>query len=104
MEKTTDHVNHGFKTHKKLFHILQLFFCGRSDYFRALLEYKYSESLSPEKELLSKSIPEIYLNDVTPDVFAAVVAFIYQDDALVRLLRVSSENKAINPLTRDSNQ
>jgi len=27
---------------------------------------------------------EVFLNDVSPDVFAAVVAYIYQDDALVR--------------------
>ena len=58
-----------------------MFFCGRSDYFRALLEYKLSES--PENEMFKESITEVYLNDVSPDVFAAVVAFIYQDTALV---------------------
>ena len=58
-----------------------MFFCGRSDYFRALLEYTFSES--PVKDSFNESITEIYLNDVTPDVFAAVVAFIYQNDALV---------------------
>ena len=35
--------------------------------------------------MLSESIIEIYLNDVPPDVFAAIITFIYQDDALVRL-------------------
>ena len=58
-----------------------MFFCGRSDYFRALLEYKLSES--PQNEMFKESITEVYLNDVSPDVFAAVVAFIYQDTALV---------------------
>ncbi|RMX45010.1 hypothetical protein pdam_00022511 [Pocillopora damicornis] len=68
--------NHRFYCHK-------VFFCGRSDYFRALLDGHFSESTSPGKQLFSASIPEVYLNDVTPDVFAAVVAFIYQDEALV---------------------
>lgn len=69
--------NYKFYGHK-------LFFCGRSDYFRALLEYKFSESPSPGQESFTESrVTEIYLNDVTPDVFAAVVSFIYQDDALV---------------------
>lgn len=66
--------NYKFYGHK-------MFFCGRSDYFRALLEYTFSES--PVKDSFNESITEIYLNDVTPDVFAAVVAFIYQNDALV---------------------
>ena len=62
---------------------LKVFFCGRSDYFRTLLDGHFSASTSPGKQLFSPSIPEVYLNDVSPDVFAAVVAFIYQDDALV---------------------
>ena len=33
--------------------------------------------------MFKESITEVYLNDVSPDVFAAVVAFIYQDTALV---------------------
>ena len=45
------------------------------------MEYKLSES--PENEMFKESITEVYLNDVSPDVFAAVVAFIYQDTALV---------------------
>lgn len=65
---------------------LKVFFCGRSDYFRALLDGHFSESTSPGKQLFSASIPEVYLNDVTPDVFAAVVAFIYQDEALVSVV------------------
>ncbi|CAH3198082.1 unnamed protein product, partial [Porites evermanni] len=63
------------------FYCHKVFFCGRSDYFRALLEYKLSES--PQNEMFKESITEVYLNDVSPDVFAAVVAFIYQDTALV---------------------
>lgn len=68
--------NHRFHCHK-------VFFCGRSDYFRAMLDGHFSESTSPGKQLFSSSIPEVYLNDVSPDVFAAVVAFIYQDHTLV---------------------
>ena len=51
-----------------------------------MLDGHFSESSSPGKQLFSTSIPEVYLNDVSPDVFAAVVAFIYQDDALVSAL------------------
>lgn len=65
------------------FHGHKLFFCGRSDYFRALLEYKNSEASTSGQERLSESVVEVFLNDVSPDVFAAVVAYIYQDDALV---------------------
>ncbi|XP_068714440.1 ankyrin repeat and BTB/POZ domain-containing protein 1-like isoform X1 [Montipora foliosa] len=68
--------NYRFYGHK-------LFFCGRSDYFRALLEYKHSEPSSPGKEEFNEPVAEVFLNDVPPDVFAAVVAYIYQDNALV---------------------
>ena len=68
------------------FVFLKVFFCGRSDYFRALLDGHFSESTSPGKQLFSASIPEVHLNDVSPDVFAAVVSFVYQDDALVSTL------------------
>ena len=52
-----------------------------------MLDGHFSESTaSPGKQLFSASIPEVYLNDVSPDVFAAVVAFIYQDDTLVSAL------------------
>ncbi|KAK2553954.1 Ankyrin repeat and BTB/POZ domain-containing protein 1 [Acropora cervicornis] len=45
-----------------------LFFCGRSDYFRALLEYKNSEASTSGQERLSESVVEVFLNDVSPDV------------------------------------
>ncbi|XP_022805114.1 ankyrin repeat and BTB/POZ domain-containing protein 1-like isoform X2 [Stylophora pistillata] len=72
-----------FVVENQRFYCHKVFFCGRSDYFRALLDGHFSESTSPGKQLFSASIPEVYLNDVTSDVFAAVVAFIYQDEALV---------------------
>jgi len=72
-----------FIVDNRTFYCHKVFFCGRSDYFRAMLDGHFSESSSPGKQLFSASIPEVYLNDVSPDVFAAVVAFIYQDDALV---------------------
>ena len=65
------------------FVFLKVFFCGRSDYFRAMLDGHFSESTSPGKQLFSASIPEVYLNDVSPEVFAVVVAFMYQNDSLV---------------------
>jgi len=67
-----------------------VFFCGRSDYFRALLDGHFSESTSPGKQLFSASVPEVHLNDVSPDVFAAVVSFVYQDDALVSTLDLTA--------------
>ena len=51
-----------------------------------MLDGHFSESTSPGKQIFSTSIPEVYLNDVSPDVFAVVVAFIYQDDTLVSSL------------------
>ena len=80
-----------------VFNLLQVFFCGRSDYFRALLEYKLSES--PQNEMFKESITEVYLNDVSPDVFAAVVAFIYQDTALVsgRVVSQSTYTGMVRP-------
>lgn len=80
-----------------VFYLLQVFFCGRSDYFRALLEYKLSES--PQNEMFKESITEVYLNDVSPDVFAAVVAFIYQDTALVsgRVVSQSTYTGMVHP-------
>lgn len=52
--------------------------CGRSDYFKALLHDHFSEAV-----LLETSIPEVTLHDVSAEVFATVVAFIYRDSAEV---------------------
>lgn len=49
-----------------------------------MLEYKNSEASTSGQDRLSETVVEVFLNDVSPDVFAAVVAYIYQDDALVR--------------------
>ncbi|EDO45347.1 predicted protein [Nematostella vectensis] len=54
----------------------KMFLCGRSDYFRALLIDHFAE-VSTEPN----SIPELALHDVTPEVFAAVVSFVYRDNA-----------------------
>lgn len=75
-----------------------MFFCGRSDYFRALLDGHFSESTSPGKQLFSASIPEVHLNDVSPDVFAAVVSFVYQNDALVSTLDLTIIEKNSKPV------
>jgi ankyrin repeat/BTB/POZ domain-containing protein 1 len=67
--------------------LFQVFMCGRSDYFKAFLLDHFSEAVSPElteyESRGEKSIPEWTLHDVSAEVFAAVLAFIYQDSAEV---------------------
>ena len=63
-----------------------MFFCGRSDYFKAMLSGHFQEGLSPGREIKGRGkevMLEVSLRDVSADVFAAVVAFIYQDNARV---------------------
>lgn len=54
----------------------QAFFCGRSDYFKALLEDHFSEG-----ELLQSqpSIPVITLHNITHEIFIHVMYYIYTD-------------------------
>ena len=54
-----------------------MFLCNRSDYFRALIHFTESKKSSSE-EFVS-----ISLNDISPEVFAAVLNFIYSDDCKV---------------------
>uniref|UniRef100_A0A8C7WYT6 Ankyrin repeat and BTB (POZ) domain containing 1 n=1 Tax=Oryzias sinensis TaxID=183150 RepID=A0A8C7WYT6_9TELE len=53
------------------------FFCGRSDYFKALLEDHFSEG-----ELLQSqpSIPVITLHNITHEIFIHVMYYIYTDE------------------------
>lgn len=54
----------------------QAFFCGRSDYFKALLEDHFSEG-----ELLHSqpSTPVITLHNISHDIFIHIMYYIYTD-------------------------
>ncbi|XP_056585986.1 ankyrin repeat and BTB/POZ domain-containing protein 1 [Triplophysa dalaica] len=54
------------------------FFCGRSDYFKALLEDHFSEG---ETLLALPGIPAITLHDVSHDLFTRILYYIYSDNA-----------------------
>ncbi|KAM9655692.1 ankyrin repeat and BTB/POZ domain-containing protein 1 isoform 1-T1 [Morphnus guianensis] len=53
------------------------FFCGRSDYFKALLEDHFSES---EELQTQPSIPVVTLHNISEDIFSRVLYYIYSDD------------------------
>ncbi|XP_043103033.1 ankyrin repeat and BTB/POZ domain-containing protein 1 [Puntigrus tetrazona] len=53
------------------------FFCGRSDYFKALLEDHFSEG---ETLQTHPSIPVITLHDVSHDLFTRILYYIYSDN------------------------
>ncbi|XP_005100573.1 ankyrin repeat and BTB/POZ domain-containing protein 1 [Aplysia californica] len=57
---------HKFMCHK-------VFFCGRSDYFQALLEDHFGECQQGE------SVPTLILHDVSVDVFVRILMYIYTD-------------------------
>ncbi len=60
------------------FHLFsQVFFCHRSDYFKALFEFLHTAATNQEEDC------RITIHDVTPAVFAVVVAYLYIDDAEV---------------------
>ncbi|XP_070349169.1 ankyrin repeat and BTB/POZ domain-containing protein 1 isoform X1 [Equus asinus] len=52
------------------------FFCGRSDYFRALLDDHFREN---EQLEASGGLPAITLHGISPDVFTHVLYYIYSD-------------------------
>lgn len=58
--------------HKFLCH--KVFFCGRSDYFKALLNDHFGES-----RRLENNLPLVTLNDVPCDIFTQIMYYIYQD-------------------------
>lgn len=53
------------------------FFCGRSDYFKALVEDHFSEG---EQLQSQPSTPAITLHDISHDIFISVMYYIYTDD------------------------
>jgi hypothetical protein len=64
---------------------LQAFFCHRSDYFKAFFEFSQTAATnqSPDEDC------RVLIHDVTPAVFAVVVAYLYIDDAKVCLPRLT---------------
>ncbi|GFO45079.1 calcium-independent phospholipase a2-gamma [Plakobranchus ocellatus] len=58
--------NHRFTCHKT-------FFCARSDYFKAVLQDHFGETEC------SESLPVVHLHNVSLDVFARVLSYIYSD-------------------------
>lgn len=54
----------------------QAFFCGRSDYFRALLDDHFQEN---EELEVSGGLPAITLHGISPELFTHVLYYIYSD-------------------------
>uniref|UniRef100_A0A8C5K1E4 Ankyrin repeat and BTB/POZ domain-containing protein 1 n=1 Tax=Jaculus jaculus TaxID=51337 RepID=A0A8C5K1E4_JACJA len=52
------------------------FFCGRSDYFRALLDDHFQES---EEPVASGGPPVVTLHGISPDIFTHVLYYVYSD-------------------------
>lgn len=59
----------------------QAFFCGRSDYFRALLDDHFQES---EEPAASGDPPVVTLHDISPDIFIHVLYYVYSDHTEVK--------------------
>lgn len=59
----------------------QAFFCGRSDYFRALLDDHFRENEGLEA---SGGLPAITLHGLSPHVFTHVLYYIYTNHTEVR--------------------
>ncbi|XP_029774068.1 ankyrin repeat and BTB/POZ domain-containing protein 1 isoform X2 [Suricata suricatta] len=55
---------------------LRAFFCGRSDYFQALLDDHFREN---EELEASGGLPAITLHGISPDIFTHVLYYIYSD-------------------------
>uniref|UniRef100_A0A0B7A6G1 BTB domain-containing protein n=1 Tax=Arion vulgaris TaxID=1028688 RepID=A0A0B7A6G1_9EUPU len=58
--------DHRFMCHKA-------FFCGRSDYFKAMLENHFGENKH------SGDVPVVYLHDISLDIFVQICTYIYSD-------------------------
>lgn len=63
---------------------MQAFFCGRSDYFKALLEDHFSEG---ETLQAHPGTPVITLHDVSHDLFTRILYYIYSDNTQVHTHR-----------------
>uniref|UniRef100_A0A3B3RTS8 Ankyrin repeat and BTB/POZ domain-containing protein 1 n=1 Tax=Paramormyrops kingsleyae TaxID=1676925 RepID=A0A3B3RTS8_9TELE len=58
------------------------FFCGRSDYFRALLDDHFSEGETLQAQ---PSTPVLTLHNLSPDIFIRLLYYIYSDDTELSL-------------------
>lgn len=67
-------------TEVQLYVSLQAFFCGRSDYFKALLEDHFSEG---EQLQSQPSTPVITLHNISHEIFIHIMYYIYTDDTEV---------------------
>ena len=69
--------------------MIQLFFSGRSEYFKAMLHFQNikqqgeNESESEDEEDTKKQIVE--LKDIRPEIFTIIYNFIYTESAVVRI-------------------
>lgn len=69
-----------FKIEGRVFYGHKFFFCGRSEYFRALVSGNFKEGDVNDEDENGESIREIELHDVSAEAFAYVVDFIYTDN------------------------
>lgn len=58
----------------------QAFFCGRSDYFKALVEDHFSEGETLQS---LPEVPVITLHDVSHELFTKILYYIYSDNTQV---------------------
>lgn len=73
----------------------QAFFCGRSDYFRALLDDHFQEN---EELEVSGGLPAITLHGISPEVFTHVLYYIYSDHTEVGPQVVPAQGLMEGPL------
>lgn len=78
---------------------LQAFFCGRSDYFKALLEDHFSEG---EQLQSQPSTPVITLHNISHEIFIHVMYYIYTDYTEVSA-QFLSDNYFVELFIRDAN-
>ncbi|XP_022081189.1 ankyrin repeat and BTB/POZ domain-containing protein 1-like [Acanthaster planci] len=64
-----------FSVEGQFFYCHKVFFCCRSEYFRALLSDHFSESVQDPYH----SLPVVKMNDIKPQIFAKIVYYIYSE-------------------------
>ncbi len=85
-----------FNIEDKSFNCHKFFFCGRSDYFQALLMGNFRESIDGSKSSWT-GLPMVNLSGVSAEAFAFVVDFMYTDNiqnalSLVQKRQQDAEN------------
>ncbi|XP_046839999.1 ankyrin repeat and BTB/POZ domain-containing protein 1-like [Xenia sp. Carnegie-2017] len=64
------------------FHCNKVFFYHRSHYFKALFDFSNTATAADQRRNLTGNY-SINIRDLTPDIFAVVVAYMYTDDAKI---------------------